>query len=160
MIDFFGANLFFIAVLILIVLIAVWNVFLQLQQRKLRNKIMTLLGGKKAKGLEKVIFELIKRLKENEKKVLELKKFDKYLEKMAVFSIHKVGVVRYNPFKEVGGDQSFSIALLDSRNSGFVITSLYGRETNRIYGKPVKKGKSEYQLSEEEIMAIEEAIAC
>jgi len=57
----------------------------------------------------------------------------------------------------VGGDQSFSLALLDKRNSGVVITSLYAREGNRVYGKPIKEGTSEYPLSEEEKKAIEEA---
>jgi hypothetical protein len=69
-----------------------------------------------------------------------------------------VGLVRFNPFGEVGGDQSFSIALLDSDHNGFVITSHYAREASRIYAKPVKNGKSTYALSEEEKGAIKEAI--
>ena len=74
-------------------------------------------------------------------------------------SIQKIGVVRFNPFKEVGGDQSFSIALLDANDDGVVITSLYTREGNRVYGKPIKNGKSEYSLSEEEKEVIEKATA-
>ncbi len=66
-------------------------------------------------------------------------------------------MVRFNPFKEIGGDQSFSIALLDSNNDGIVITSLYGREGNRVFGKPIKNGKSRYLLSGEEKKAIEQA---
>lgn len=73
-------------------------------------------------------------------------------------SIQKIGVVRFNPFKEVGGDQSFSIALLDANDNGVVITSLYTREGNRVYGKPIKNGASEYALSNEEKTAIEKAI--
>ncbi len=69
--------------------------------------------------------------------------------------IRKIGIVRFNPFREVGGDQSFSLALLDADDSGIVISSLYSREENRIYGKPIKNSKSEYQLSEEENKAIE-----
>lgn len=157
--NFFNSNYFFIIVSILIVGVLGWNVFLQMQTEKIRKKFKILFDGKKAKDLEKVIFETAERLKKSEKNISELKKFDKYLEKMALASIQKVGVVRYNPFKEVGGDQSFSIALLNSQNNGFVITSLYGREMNRVYGKPIKKGKSEYQLSEEEEKAIEEAVA-
>ncbi|MEK9134896.1 MAG: DUF4446 family protein [Patescibacteria group bacterium] len=71
--------------------------------------------------------------------------------------IRKIGIVRFNPFREVGGDQSFSLALLDADDSGIVISSLYSREENRIYGKPIKNSKSEYQLSEEENQAIEKA---
>jgi hypothetical protein len=77
------------------------------------------------------------------------------LKKDNKFSLQKIGVVRFNPFKGVGGDQSFSIAILDAHDSGVVMTSLYTREENRIYGKPVKGGRSEYSLSEEEKKAIE-----
>jgi hypothetical protein len=73
------------------------------------------------------------------------------------FSVQKVGIVRYNPFKEVGGDQSFSVALLDGNDNGVVITSLYTREGNRVYGKPIKNSQSEYLLSAEEKEAIEKA---
>ena len=73
------------------------------------------------------------------------------------FSVQKVGIIRFNPFSEVGGDQSFSIALLDGNDDGLVITSFYTREGNRVYGKPIKNGKSQYAFSQEEIKAIEMA---
>ena len=80
------------------------------------------------------------------------------LKKESKFSIQKIALVRFNPFSEVGGDQSFSVALLDTNNNGVVITSLYLRGGNRVYGKPIKNSQSEYQLSEEETKAIEQAI--
>ncbi len=73
-------------------------------------------------------------------------------------NLQRVGVVRFNPFKEVGGNQSFSIALLDENNNGVVVTGHYLRDSNRVYAKPVKSGKSEYPLSKEEKEAIEEAV--
>lgn len=79
------------------------------------------------------------------------------LKKETKFSIQKVGIVRFNPFLEIGGDQSFSIALLDGNNNGFVITNLYTREGNRTYAKPVKEGQSEYLLSKEEREAMARA---
>lgn len=158
--DFFNSNLFLITILVSLFLILIWNAFLQWQNQKIKKKLRILFEGKKAKDLEKLIFEIIQRQDLSEKSVSDLKKFDNYLEKMALLSIQKVGIVRYNPFKEVGGDQSFSIVLLNSQNNGFVITSLYGRETSRIYGKPIENGSSKYQLSEEEKKAIEQAIAC
>lgn len=82
----------------------------------------------------------------------------KDLKRESKLSIQKVAMIRFNPFSEVGGDQSFSVALLDANNDGVVITSLYIREGNRVYGKPIKNGQSEYQLSKEENKAIEEAI--
>ena len=73
-------------------------------------------------------------------------------------SLQKVGLVRFNPFKETGGDQSFSVAALDADNNGFVITSHYGRESNRVYAKPIGNGKSSYQLSKEEQSAVNKAM--
>jgi hypothetical protein len=76
------------------------------------------------------------------------------LKKKQFFSVQKIGIVRYNPFSGMGSDQSFSLALLDGDNNGIIVTSYYTREGNRVYGKPIKGGKSEYSLSEEEKQAI------
>ena len=100
----------------------------------------------------KEVLVQLKDLKGNFEKIIqELKE----LKKENKFSLQKIGIVRFNPFKEVGGDQSFSIAILDANDSGIVITSLYTRQENRIYGKPIKSGQSEYSLSGEEKKAIE-----
>jgi len=80
------------------------------------------------------------------------------LKKDSKLHIQKIGLIRYNPFSNVGGDQSFSLVLLDSNNSGIVITSLYAEGGNRIYGKKIENGKSEYTLSQEEQEAINKAI--
>ena len=81
----------------------------------------------------------------------------KELKRKNKFSVKKIGIVRFNPFKETGGDQSFSIALLDGHNDGVVITSLYTKEGNRMFAKPIKNGGSEYLLSAEEKKAIEQS---
>ncbi|NLC77511.1 MAG: DUF4446 family protein, partial [Clostridia bacterium] len=66
-------------------------------------------------------------------------------------------MVRYNAFTGLGSDQSFSLALLDSRDDGVVITSIYGREDSRFYAKPVKGGRSRYRLTDEELLALDRA---
>ncbi|PIP24977.1 MAG: hypothetical protein COX34_01170 [Candidatus Nealsonbacteria bacterium CG23_combo_of_CG06-09_8_20_14_all_36_12] len=112
---------------------------------------------KKIKKEPKSLKEILSQFKDLEK---NFEKFSEELEKIKkenTSNIQKVGIVRFNPFKEVGGDQSFSIALLDGDNSGVVITSLYAREENRVYAKPIKEGNSEYPLSEEEKEAIDKA---
>jgi Protein of unknown function (DUF4446) len=80
------------------------------------------------------------------------------LKKNSKVHIQKVGIVRYNPFSNAGGDQSFSIALLDENNDGVIITSLYAQDSNRVYAKSVKQGQSEHSLSEEERKAITKAL--
>jgi len=80
------------------------------------------------------------------------------LEKKNLVNIQKMGLVRYNPFADTGGDQSFSLALLDGRDNGVVITSLYARTSVRWYIKTIKKGKGlEHELSEEEKSALKKA---
>lgn len=100
-----------------------------------------------------------KDLKKVLKEFEELKREVKKLREQGISSVQKVGIVRYNPFSEVGGDQSFSVALLDGNNNGVVVTSLYSRDGNRVYGKPVKSSISEYSLSNEEKKAIERAVS-
>lgn len=134
-----------------------WNLTLHWQVWQTTKKIRLMFKGKEVADLEGVIFEQIKRLRQNEKNLKELEKFSKNLEKIARKSIQKTGVVRFNPFKDMGGDQSSSIALLDDHNSGLVISSLFTREGTRIYTKPIEQGSSKYQLTEEEKEAIKQA---
>ncbi len=79
------------------------------------------------------------------------------IERQLALSITGVGLVRFNAFQETGGDLSFSLALLDSHENGVVLTSIFGREDSRFYGKPVREGQSTYLLSEEEKQALAEA---
>jgi len=103
----------------------------------------------------KEVLECLKRLEKSfQNRAREFEEFKKESRK----TLQKVGVVRFNPFKEMGGDQSFSIAALNADNDGFVITSHYGRDSNRVYAKPIIQGESKYQLSKEEKEAVEKAI--
>ncbi|MBT6401613.1 DUF4446 family protein [candidate division WWE3 bacterium] len=73
------------------------------------------------------------------------------LETKNIKNIQRVGMKRFNPFGDTGGNQSFSMALLDANNDGVVLSSLHGRSGTRIYAKPVKSGKQlEHELSSEE----------
>ena len=71
--------------------------------------------------------------------------------------VQRVGIVRYDAFGDVGGRQSFSLALLDVEGSGIVLTGLHGRSDMRVYAKPVVAGKSPLALTEEERQAISES---
>ena len=72
--------------------------------------------------------------------------------------IQKIGMVRYNAFKDTGSDLSFALAMLDEKNNGVVLNGIYSREMSNIYAKPVENGKSKYTISEEEQEAIQKAI--
>lgn len=82
------------------------------------------------------------------------------IEKEGSLHIQKIGLVRFNPFKDTGGDQSFILALLDAHDTGVVISGLYSRTGTRWYSKKVKEGLGmEHDLSEEEIKAVHQAKA-
>ena len=80
------------------------------------------------------------------------------LQKICDKSFQKIGIRRYSPFSDVGGDQSFSVSLLDSQNNGFIITSHFARDFNRIYAKPINQGSCRHSLSKEEQETIADAM--
>lgn len=74
-------------------------------------------------------------------------------------SFQRVGLVRYNPFEETGGNQSFALALLDATGNGWVLSSLHARSGTRVYAKAITAGRSEAGLSAEESAALAQATA-
>ena len=114
-----------------------------------------LFQGSSAKSLETVILKQSDDMATMDKEIQELFEISNRIHRLAQRSVHKVGVVRFNPFKEVGSNQSFAIALLDSKNSGTIISSLHTREGSRVYAKPILNGESKlFPLTEEEKQAI------
>ncbi len=74
------------------------------------------------------------------------------------FYIQKIGLVRFNPFNDTGGDQSFILALIDAEESGVVVSGLHTRNGTRWYAKKVEHGKGvEHELSNDEVKAIKSA---
>jgi Flp pilus assembly protein TadB len=74
-------------------------------------------------------------------------------------AFQRVGLVRYNPFEETGGNQSFALALLDAAGDGWVLSSLHARSGTRVYAKAIKTGRADVGLSAEETAAITRAMA-
>jgi hypothetical protein len=79
------------------------------------------------------------------------------LEAASARAFQRVGLVRYNPFEETGGNQSFALALLDANGNGWVLSSLHARSGTRVYAKAIKGGRSDGALSDEEAAAIRQA---
>jgi hypothetical protein len=148
------------AAIVVSVVLLVWNIFLQLNISRIRDNQKKLFSGKGATDLENIIMEHAQDLKELDRDVQDLYGISNQINDLAKRSVHKVGVIRFNPFKDLGGDQSFSIALLDGQNNGVVFSSLHTREGNRVYAKPVELGKAvKHPLTEEEQEAIKKAEA-
>lgn len=119
-------------------------------------KRLVKVGGRR--DLEGILEKILDRLEEDR---LALEKINKAFEKVSLdaeFHIQKVGLVRFNPFSDTGGDQSFVLALLDKNNNGVVISSLHARTSTRWYAKSILTGKGKnIELSKEEEKAIKEA---
>ena len=79
------------------------------------------------------------------------------LHKTQQLALSRVALVRFNPFGDTGGDQSFCIALLDHSNSGLVISAVHARSGTRVYAKDVVSGESQHHLSKEENEALRQA---
>ena len=142
------------------ILLLIWNIFLHLNISRIKRNQQQLFSGKNGADLEKTILEHAKNIKELDRDIQDLYGISNQIHNLAKKSVHKVGIVRFNPFKDFGGDQSFSVALLDGENSGVVISALHSRESNRVYSKPVEKGKAvKYPLTDEELEAIKRAEA-
>ena len=98
------------------------------------------------------------RVERVEKQNAEISQYIKNLDEDLTKCIQKVGIIRYNAFKDTGSDLSFTLALLDENNNGVVLNGIYSREMSNIYAKPVQNGQSSYTLSNEERQAINKAI--
>lgn len=122
------------------------------------NKLKNIFfAGKTAGSLEDVLLNISDQIKkiQSEQQVAG-NKIQELVYRLG-FSVQKVGVIKFNPFADSGGNFSFSLALLDEHNSGIILTSMHGREQNRIYTKILLGGKSEIKLTEEEQKAVLEA---
>jgi hypothetical protein len=121
------------------------------------KKLAALTLGAKAKNLETIIVENNLMAKEIKKTLIYLNSEIAEIKNDALFNIQNIGVVRFNPFKETGGSQSFAIALTDKKDSGVVISSLYTRDRINVFAKPIINGESEYTLTKEEKSAIKKS---
>jgi len=125
---------------------------LYFQVRRIKRDLSSLFLGKKGADLEAVILKQKESIAELDREVQELYDVAERLYLLGTESLHKVEILRFNPFKEVGGNHSFTVALLDGKNTGFVLSSLHTREGTRIYAKPVVQGgeNKEYPFTAEE----------
>jgi len=148
-------NLSDIPLLILSFVILVWLSTITFLLVGVLRTFARLTKGVADKNLKAILEEILVEIKKEKLFGSELEKkiADLNLEKGGF--IQKVGLVRYNPFSDTGGNQSFVLAFLDGHDDGFVVTSLHSREATRVFAKPVKSGKEAgFEFSKEEIQAI------
>lgn len=118
----------------------------------------SLTKGSSGKSLQTLLDDILVETRGAKKDIAALQEQYATIEKQGQFHIQKIGLLRFNPFKDTGGDQSFILALLDGKETGVVISGLYSRAGTRWYAKKIVNAKGvEYELSEEEKKTIREA---
>ena len=157
--EFLRTDTFLIIILLISVLSIILLILNHLKLTKLKNEyseFMKKLGnGKNIDENLKVYMDRVQKVEDLNKEIIQ---YCERLDKTVDTCIQKIGIVRYNAFKDTGSDLSFALALLDEDNTGVVMNGIYSREMSNIYAKPVEKGKSPYTISEEEKLAIDKAI--
>ena len=157
--SFFKSDIFLLILLISIIILFILYIISVANLGKLRKsylKFMNKLGN--GNNLEEMMKEYIKRVEIVETKNNEIMKYCKLIDENIKRCSQKMGIVRYNAFKDTGSDLSFALAILDDHNNGVVLNGIYARDSSNIYAKPVENGESKYILSNEEKEAIYKAI--
>jgi len=147
------------SVLFLVIIVLVgWVAFLEWRHRQLAQSLRLLMTGRGGADLEATLREFVARLEHTEQKTQAMDHRVTDLEVKQPNAVQHIGVVRFNPFLDRGGDQSFVVAILDGRADGAVISALHGRNDVRVYAKPIIGGQSTYPLTAEEKEAIARAM--
>jgi hypothetical protein len=144
-------NILFYILSFFIAIILCWILIIEIRLKRI-------FSGFKAKNMESLIAELTKKTKElgeeRKKTELQITSIDKKLAQ----SIRNIETVRFNPFPQVGGNQSFAMSLLNDEGNGVVISSLYARDRTSLFAKPIKAGQSEFELTKEEKSVLKKSI--
>jgi hypothetical protein len=147
-----------LALLALVVLLVVIIIVCIASLNKLEKKYRKLMRGTNNKNLEELLISHLDKIDEFKKTSDEVKNICLETTKMTYNCIQKVSIIRYKAFEDIGSDLSYSIAMLDANNNGILLTSIYGRTESTTYAKPIDKGISRYDLSEEEQKVLHQAI--
>lgn len=125
--------------------------------RRLVEYYQTLMDSYEAGNIEKILEQVIKAEQENRVGLEGLDQRLKSIEERLPHLISRVSLLRYKGLPDVGGDLSFSLAVLDEKGCGFLLTGIHGREETRVYAKSITEYASLHQLSAEEKQVIKGA---
>jgi hypothetical protein len=141
-------------VVLLLAVLGLWR-----RNRRTDSRLRGLTRGAEGSSLEAVLDAHLDKVYDVSRELDELAARMAILEGAQRKAFQRVGLVRYNPFEETGGNQSFALALLDAAGDGWVLSSLHARSGTRVYAKAIAAGKADAALSEEETAAITRAMA-
>ena len=136
-----------------------WILALTLIVFKLRNHYYNLITCTKREKIDEILDQILLHQDELKKEINTIKKSLDQEINQSRFHLQKIGLVRFNPFERIAGEQSFVLALLDGEDNGLTINFIYTKEGLRVYTKKIKNGQRvDIELSSEEKEAIKKAI--
>ncbi len=147
-----------IGLVALVVLLMIMVIICLASLNKVEKRYRKLTRGTNNKNLEEILVSYLDKIDEIKGTTDDVKKLCNEAKEATANCIQRVSMVRYRAFDDVGSDLSYSIAMLDGNNNGIVITSIYGRNESTTYAKPIDKGISRYDLSEEEEKVLHQAV--
>ena len=148
-----------VAFAVAIVLLLLLVIMLARRVGRVGGRVTGITRGEDGQSLEDVLGAHLDKVHALAREVDRLTARTGALETAGLRAFQRVGLVRYNPFEETGGNQSFALALLDAEGNGWVLSSLHARSGTRVYAKAISGGRSDAALSEEESAAIRQASA-
>jgi len=144
---------------VLLVVVVVWLAAVQARLRKVSPRLKTIIKDLDERDVLSALRDHAANLEHVDRRMDELQDALAELFRRSRYTIQKVGMVRFDALKHVGGALSFAVALLDGRDDGVILTSIYSLEECRTYAKRIVGGKCEQPLSDEEQQALREALA-
>lgn len=154
----FDSDYIIIGLAVIVLILLILTIVNVAQMRKLKKNYKIFMSGKGAKNLEEVITKRLDQVDSLLKANIENEKNIRLLFKNMKLAYQKMGLVKYDAFQEMGGKLSFSLAMLDGRNNGYIINAMHTREGCYTYIKEIIDGNSIIVLSQEEQEALKMAM--
>lgn len=149
---------FWLLLLFLLALVAVWVYGVQRRTHQLQAHLDDLFGGASSETMARMLVDYLGTVRSTAASVARMKAEHDQIAALVPSVIRHVGLVRFSPFHDTGGDQSFALALLDGQGDGVVVTALHSRTDSRLYAKPIERFSSSYSLTPEEREAMDRAL--
>lgn len=134
-----------------------WLIFLQIRLQRLQRQHLKLMTGVSGTDLEELLNQHLDDVRQALETVSALEIRTRTIERTLEHTLQWMGMLRFNPFRNTGGAQSFALAIIDGNGDGVVLSSLHTRENTRVYAKPLHHWTSEHTLTDEEQQAISRA---
>lgn len=141
----------FYVISVIVIIILLWILMIEIRLKKI-------FAGTKARNLEEMIVLIGKKINQIESSQEKIDSHLMTVDNKLSKSIRNIETLRFNPFVDAGGNQSFAISFMNDEGNGVVMSSLYARDRMSIFAKPIVNGKSEFELSSEEKEVLEKSI--